>query len=119
MADHLRGVCGEWAGGTVMAAGIVGQDLTLEKQIADAGIAASGRAAADAVNPSHYASHAIQPTDLIDEYDLNFYCGNVVKYVCRHKEKNGREDLKKALWYLLYELGVPREEIREFTRGLN
>jgi len=26
--------------------------------------------------------------------------GNIVKYVTRHKAKNGKEDLEKALYYL-------------------
>lgn len=28
------------------------------------------------------------------------YTGNILKYVCRWKKKNGLEDLKKAQWYL-------------------
>ena len=31
---------------------------------------------------------------------FNFNLGNVIKYVWRHKFKNGLEDLKKARWYL-------------------
>jgi hypothetical protein len=72
----------------------------------------------DPVNPSHYQAHSTSPIDLIHAYDLNFSCGNVVKYVARHKEKNGREDLKKALWYLLDELGMERTKIQEVTSGL-
>lgn len=72
----------------------------------------------DPVNPDHYVTHKVTPTDIIDDYKLNFYTGNVVKYVCRHQEKNGREDLKKGLWYLLYELGMPTDKIREITKSL-
>lgn len=72
----------------------------------------------DPVNPSHYQGHKVSPIDLIRAYDLNFSCGNVVKYVARHREKNGREDLKKALWYLMEELGVERSKIMEVTGGL-
>ena len=63
--------------------------------------------------PKHYASHRIDPIDIIDEYKLNFNCGNTVKYIARHQEKAGREDLLKGLYYLLHELGVPRERIHE------
>lgn len=28
--------------------------------------------------------------------------GNVIKYICRWKKKNGLEDLKKAQWYLIH-----------------
>lgn len=69
----------------------------------------------DPVNPSHYASHKVAPIDLIESYDLGFNLGNSVKYIARHKEKNGREDLLKALWYLLNELGMPRLEITALT----
>jgi hypothetical protein len=72
----------------------------------------------DPVNPSHYAAHSVSPIDLIRSYDMNFNCGNVIKYVARQKEKNGREDLKKALWYLLDELGMERPRIVEVTSGL-
>lgn len=72
----------------------------------------------DAVNPGHYQSHSVEPIDLIRSYDLNFSTGNVIKYVARAKEKNGREDLKKALWYLLEELGMDKDKIKEFTSGL-
>lgn len=38
---------------------------------------------------------------------------SVIKYVGRSKFKNGREDLCKALWFLLYELGLSKKEIGE------
>lgn len=69
----------------------------------------------DAVNPDHYQAHAVMPIHLIKSYDLNFSLGNAIKYIARAKEKNGREDLKKALWYLLDELGMNHEEIKELT----
>ena len=31
---------------------------------------------------------------------MDYFSGNVVKYICRYKEKNGLEDLLKAKWYL-------------------
>ena len=36
----------------------------------------------------------------ITKQNLNFYEGNVVKYVCRHNKKNGLDDLMKAKHYL-------------------
>ncbi len=38
--------------------------------------------------------------DIIEAYDLGFCDGNVIKYVLRWKNKDGLQDLKKALWYL-------------------
>lgn len=54
----------------------------------------------NAIEPSHYTDCAIQPLDYICANNLNFLEGNVVKYVTRHKAKNGKEDLEKALYYL-------------------
>lgn len=34
--------------------------------------------------------------DGVDEY----YRGNILKYICRYKDKGGAESLKKARWYL-------------------
>lgn len=48
----------------------------------------------------HYKIKDIQPWDAIHEWGLGFFSGNVVKYVARHREKNGIEDLKKARHYL-------------------
>lgn len=53
-----------------------------------------------AVNPPNYTNCAIQPIDYIWANNLNFLEGNIVKYVTRHKAKNGKEDLEKALFYL-------------------
>tara|TARA_R110002167_G_scaffold319391_2_gene525090 strand:+ start:1121 stop:1456 length:336 start_codon:yes stop_codon:yes gene_type:complete len=51
------------------------------------------------VGGSHYKRHSIQPWDIIDEYGLGFYEGNVLKYLLRDKG-NKREDLEKAVHYL-------------------
>lgn len=56
-------------------------------------------------NPSHYQSlGGIEVIDIIEEFEMNFNLGNVIKYVLRHKNKNGIQDLKKALWYLNREI---------------
>ena len=52
----------------------------------------------DNINPSHYRQHAHECIEFT-QY-LNFNLGNAFKYIWRHKEKNGREDLEKAVWYL-------------------
>ena len=58
-----------------------------------------GKAALEQVGGNHYKSFAIQPWDIIDEYNLSFYEGNVLKYLLRHKH-NRLEDLQKARHYL-------------------
>lgn len=52
------------------------------------------------VGGNHYSKHRIQPFDIIREYGLDFFEGNVIKYILRHKDKNGLEDLEKAKHYL-------------------
>lgn len=55
----------------------------------------------DPVNhPKHYTAGKIEVIDAIEDWQLNFHAGNVVKYVARYPHKNGVEDLKKARWYL-------------------
>jgi hypothetical protein len=51
-------------------------------------------------HPSHYNQGKIEVIDAIDDWNLGFYEGNIIKYVARYKQKNGVEDLKKAAWYL-------------------
>ena len=61
------------------------------------------------VGGTHYQK-AIQPIEYIEKNKLGFCEGNVVKYVTRHKDKNGAEDIKKAIQYLefilKYQYGV-------------
>lgn len=50
---------------------------------------------------SHYKSFAIQPVEFIHANGLDFFQGNVVKYVCRHNRKGeGVQDLLKAKHYI-------------------
>lgn len=48
----------------------------------------------------HYKKLDIQPVEYIHANKLNFFEGNVVKYVTRHRTKKGAEDIKKAMHYL-------------------
>lgn len=51
------------------------------------------------IGGNHYASQSIQPIDFILENNLGYCEGNVVKYISRHKKKNGAEDIRKAIHY--------------------
>jgi len=42
----------------------------------------------------------IQPIDYIVENEIPYREANIIKYVSRHKAKNGIEDLRKARHYL-------------------
>ena len=51
--------------------------------------------------PLHYARAGIPEVyPFIKGRDLNYAEGNIVKYVCRWREKGGVVDLEKARWYL-------------------
>ena len=50
-------------------------------------------------HPSHY-NKGIEMWDYAHSHDLNFFEGNIVKYITRWKDKNGVEDLHKAKQYL-------------------
>jgi len=61
---------------------------------------------------NHYKEFRIQPIRFIHANGIGYMEGNVIKYVCRHRNKNGREDLQKAIHYLemLIDLEYPEEE---------
>jgi hypothetical protein len=48
------------------------------------------------VGGSHYKDLAIQPVEFIERNNLSYLEGAIVKYVTRHRAKNGRDDLEKA-----------------------
>ena len=60
-------------------------------------------------HPSHYQSESgLEVIDVIEAFtsDLNGIeavdTGNILKYICRWKHKNGLQDLEKAQWYLTH-----------------
>jgi hypothetical protein len=48
----------------------------------------------DKINPNYYRGK-IEVADFIREYQLDYFEGNVVKYISRWRKKNGIEDLRK------------------------
>ena len=62
----------------------------------------------DAISPSHYhGDRAIEPIDVIEDWNLNYRLGNALKYIARNGRKPGedpREGLRKAVWYLEREM---------------
>lgn len=65
---------------------------------------------------THYKQMKIQPIQFIIENGIDYIPGNVIKYVCRYKEKNGIQDLKKAIHYL--EILIEYETGRENQAGI-
>ena len=52
------------------------------------------------IGGDHYKIYKIQPTEFIHTNSIPFIEGNVIKYILRHRSKNGIEDLKKAKHYI-------------------
>lgn len=60
-------------------------------------------------HPKHYQLETgLEVIDIIEAatFDLKGIeatdTGNILKYMCRWKQKNGLQDLKKAMWYLTH-----------------
>lgn len=60
-------------------------------------------------HPSHYQSESgLEVIDVIEAFTSDLKgieatgTGNVLKYMCRWKHKNGLQDLEKAQWYLTH-----------------
>ena len=58
-------------------------------------------------HPSHYQSETgLEVIDVIEAFTFDLKgieatdTGNIIKYICRWKQKNGLQDLEKAKWYL-------------------
>jgi hypothetical protein len=64
----------------------------------------------DPINPSHYRGDTVMR--IIEDFDLGFCLGSVIKYILRHAAKAGLEDLKKARWYLDREIARQEGTLR-------
>ena len=59
-------------------------------------------------HPDHYQSGKYEVIDIIEEFtkDLSGIeavdTGNAIKYILRWHKKNGKQDVKKAIWYLTH-----------------
>lgn len=54
----------------------------------------------DPVNPKHYRGDLVARICEHFGFTEDAYLFNVIKYILRHKEKAGLQDLRKAAWYL-------------------
>ena len=52
------------------------------------------------VGGSHYQNMKIQPAEFINKNEMKFAEGNAIKYICRHINKGGLQDLEKAKHYI-------------------
>jgi hypothetical protein len=62
-------------------------------------------------NPAHYKGNKFEVIDIIEDFELGFKLGNVIKYVLRAGQKESYlKDLQKAAWYLQREIDSIEEE---------
>jgi len=52
------------------------------------------------IGGTHYKKMKIQPSKFVIENKLLFPEGSVIKYICRHPYKGGKEDLEKAKHFI-------------------
>ena len=52
------------------------------------------------ISGTHYQKFKIQPAKFINDNELPFAEGNAIKYIIRHRDKNGKEDLLKAIHFI-------------------
>ena len=67
------------------------------------------------IGGTHYKSMVIQPSEFINRNNIPFAEGNAIKYLCRHKQKNQKQDLEKAIHYcqMAIDRDYPKEEKKE------
>ena len=51
------------------------------------------------VGGKHYSDMPIQPIEFVVKNNIPFMEANCIKYLCRHRSKNGAEDIKKVIHY--------------------
>ena len=73
-------------------------------------------------HPSHYQStKGLEVIDVIDAFTENLTVieatdtGNIIKYACRWKDKNGVQDLKKILWYTTHLINHLEEKEKPYV----
>ena len=71
-------------------------------------------------HPGHYQSETgLEVIDVIEAFTSELKgieatdTGNVIKYICRWKHKNGPQDLEKAMWYLQHLIDHVRKVEKE------
>ena len=76
-------------------------------------------------HPDHYMSETgLEVIDVIEAFTFDLKgieatdTGNIIKYICRWKKKNGLQDLDKAKWYLDHLINHVRKLEEENTIGL-
>ena len=70
-----------------------------EKRYKEVKILKGSKATDVQVGGDHYKDFEIMPIEYISKNKLDFLEGNIIKYISRHKNKNGAEDIIKIIHY--------------------
>lgn len=52
------------------------------------------------IGGKHYKDFTMQPWDVVLDWELGYLDGTALKYIARWREKNGIQDLEKAIHFL-------------------
>lgn len=63
------------------------------------------------IGGSHYGLGQFQHWDMVDLFHLDYFQGQITKYVVRWRDKNGIEDLEKAKHYLEKYIAIENRKI--------
>lgn len=73
-------------------------------------------------HPKHYQSKSgLEVIDVIEAFTEELQgieavdTANAIKYICRWKDKNGVQDLEKAIWYIQHLIDHLKKERKELT----
>lgn len=71
------------------------------------------------IGGNHYSKMKIEPIQFILANDIPFCEGNVIKYICRYKDKDGIQDLLKAKQYIDFLIEEQREIEANYEEAIN
>lgn len=63
-------------------------------------------------HPKHYSESGLEPVEVIQKWNLDFFTGNALKYIARAGRKPSEpeiKDLEKAVWYLQEKIRLLKE----------
>ncbi len=83
----------------------------MEQKTMSAVEAAVHNANARQVGGGHYQKQGIQHWDYVAANGLDYFQGQITKYVSRHKDKNGIQDLEKARHFLDKYIELEKERL--------
>lgn len=71
-------------------------------------------------HPPHYqTAYGLETIDVIEAFTADLKgieatdTGNIIKYICRWKHKNGLQDLEKCKWYLEHLIKHVEKTVKE------